>query len=150
MYGDAGCHRQRKMTSTDLRRTINAPTWADFNLLLQKVYKSLQHQVYACSSTSSIFRDEEMFARMYARVRKRRKMKWRACPTANRSHEWTNRFSTSKCIETTPRISRKSNRVEWCLYKWRKIKTLLRWGESSSPKYCQLVRIPSHFGWSTV
>ena len=36
VYGVDGCRRQRKMTSTDLRRTINAPTWVDINLLLPK------------------------------------------------------------------------------------------------------------------
>ena len=40
-----GSRRQGKMTSTDLRRTINAPTWTDFHLFLQRelttnVYKT--------------------------------------------------------------------------------------------------------------
>ena len=36
VYGVTGSRRQGKMTSTDLRRTINAPTWTDFHLFLQK------------------------------------------------------------------------------------------------------------------
>ena len=79
-----------------LGRIINAPTWADLNVLLQK---KLTSKVYSTkrSSTewliSSILRDKEMFVPSRA-PEKGGKMKWRACPTTNHITEGTNRFST--------------------------------------------------------
>ena len=55
----------------DLRGTANAPTWADFNLLLQK---ELTTNVYNAKNVVQLtYLDEETFALTgtYARVRKR-------------------------------------------------------------------------------
>ena len=48
--GVAGCRQQSKMTSTDLRRAINAPTWAYFNSLLQKEMTSIVYNAKRSSS----------------------------------------------------------------------------------------------------
>ena len=63
------------MTSTDLRRTINAPTRTDFHLFPPKklttaVYKTKRSSTEWVHFINKL-RDEEVFARMCARVRKR-------------------------------------------------------------------------------
>ena len=77
VYGFAGSRRQVKMTSTDLRRTINAPTWTDFHLFLQKklttnVYKTEVTQFNWMVHLINKMRDKEALACMCARVQKRR------------------------------------------------------------------------------
>ena len=67
VYGVTGWRRQRKMTSTDLGRTVNAPTWPDFNLfhnkeLTTKVYKTKRSST-ECFISSITLRDEEMWSR---------------------------------------------------------------------------------------
>ena len=107
VYGFAGSRRQRKITSADLRRTINAPTWADFHLFLQK---KLTTKVYKTKRSltewfiSSINWETKKCLHVCARAyEKGGKMRWRARPTTNHSHEWTNRFSSG--MEPTQRIS---------------------------------------------
>ena len=102
----------------------------------------------------------------YVRARPEKSGKW-SDARAQHSHKWMDRFSTG--IETTPRINfKKGNKIERFLFEWRKRETLLRWEESlirrltsqygwvfllvelyfgspkGSPKYCRLVKIPSH------
>ena len=64
-----------KVARPCLRRTIIVPTCADFNLLLQKRFTAKVNNTKRSSTEgfiSSIPGDEEIFARTYARVRKRR------------------------------------------------------------------------------
>ena len=131
VYGFAGSRRQRKMTSTDSRRTINAPTWTDFRLFLQK--KLTTNVLYKTkhSSTkwfvSSINWETKKCLHVCARAsEKGGKMRWRTRPTANQSHEWTNRFSSG--METTKRVSTNQttssdfcmNEEQWRLYEGEK------------------------------
>ena len=119
VYGVAGCRRQAKMISIDLGRTINAPTWADFNLVFQK---ELTTKVYHTKRSStkwfmwSILRDKEMLAHTYARVRNRWENEVTRAPNirANHSPEQTNRVSTG--METTPQISRNQTKSsDFCM-----------------------------------
>ena len=133
MDGVAGCHRQRKMTSTDLRRTRNAPTWTELNLLLKK---ELTARVYKTKRStewwfiSSILTETKKCLHECTRAsEKGGKMNWRARPTANHSHVWTNWFSTG--LETTPRISRNQTKSSEFWMNEEKIMTLLRWEESN-------------------
>ena len=123
VYGVAGSRRQGKMTSTDLRRTINAPTWTDFHLFLQKklttdVYKTKR------SSTewfiSSINWQTKKCLQVCARAsEKGGRMRWRARPTAIHSHEWTDWFSSG--METTQRISTNQYKQHRAIFVWMKI-----------------------------
>ena len=73
------CRQQRKMTSTDLRRTINAPhkQTSIYCSKKSRLQKFTTPKARKGSSTewfisSVILRDEEMFAHMCVRVWKRR------------------------------------------------------------------------------
>ena len=122
-----------------------------------------------CNSTSSILRDKDMFARTYVRVRKRRENEVMRAPNSQ-SQSRMNEPGFYRYWNNATNF-KKSNKTERLLYEWRKIETLLRWEESNriintlldgfllvelhfglskgSPKYCRLVKIPGHFGWST-
>ena len=79
-----------------LRRTINAPTWSDFNLLLQKELTSKVDNTKRSSTVEligSFYQDTKrrtICRYAYARTTKKGR---RARPTSNHSPEWTNRFS---------------------------------------------------------
>ena len=107
VYGFAGSRQQGKMTSTNLRRIINAPTWTDFSLFLQKKLSTNVYKTKRSSTEwfiSSVNWEMKKCLHVCARTSKKGgKIRWRAYPTANHSHKWTNRFSIG--METTQRIS---------------------------------------------
>ena len=72
VHGVAGCSRLRKMTSTDLWRTKNAPIWADFNLLLQKELTTKVYNTKHSSTDLSVLHERRRCVCTYARVQKRR------------------------------------------------------------------------------
>ena len=101
------------------------------------------------------------------------KMKWHASPNSQSQSQMNEPVFYQYWNNATN--FKKSNKIEWFLYEWRKIKTLWRWEESnriintlldSWPAnmagyfysssyilawlYCRLEKIPSHIGWSTV
>ena len=107
------------------------------------------------------------------------KMRWRARPTTNHIYEWTNRFSAGAVWKQRNEFHQiKQNRAIFVWIKKKKDfikvrrkqsynKHLIRrltsqygWvfllvelyfdSPKGSPKYCRLVKIPSHTGWSTV
>ena len=78
VYGVAGSRRQGNMTSTDLRRTINAPTWTDFHLFLQKelttnVYKT---KLPTKRSSTESFISSIIPRDMYVHARPKKAGKW--------------------------------------------------------------------------
>ena len=78
VYGFAGSRPQGKMTSTDLRRTKDAPTWTDFHLFLQT---KLTTDVYKTKRSStgwliSSINWETKSVCMYVRARPKIAGKW--------------------------------------------------------------------------
>ena len=103
VYGVAGYLRQRKMTSNDLRRTINAPTWADFSLLLQikKTWLKMITTPNAVQLNGSFHQYLEMKKCLHVRTRSRPKKagKWSdACAQQPITvlNEWTGFLSVLK------------------------------------------------------
>ena len=182
VYGFAGSHRQGKMTSTDLRRTINAPTWTDFHLFPPK---KLTTNVYKtkCSSTewfiSSINWEEVLACTKYVCARPKKVGKWGDVHTQQPitvTNERTgflavwkqpNEFQQIKqhraifvwmknnkdFMKVRRKQSYNKHLIRWLTsqYGWVFLLVELYFGSpKGSPKYCRLIKIPSHIGWSTV
>ena len=112
MYGVPGCRRQRKMTSTDLQRTVNVPSWADFNLLLQKELTTKVYNIKHSSTDLKILKEEEMFACLHTHASKKGgKMKITPAPIRKITvpKEWTSFLPILKQWHKFPEI--KQNRA---------------------------------------
>ena len=168
MYGHdgvAGSRRQGKMTSIDLRRTINAPTWTDFRLFLQreltiKVYKTKR------SSTEWFIWRRSVCMYVRARFRKRRENEVTCAPNSQ-SQSRINEFQQIKqnraifvwmkknkdFIKVRRKQSYNKHLIRRLTSQYGRVFLLVKlyFGSSKgSPKYCRLVKIPSHIGRSTV
>ena len=90
VYGIAGCRRLRSMTSTDIRRTINAVTWA--------VEKKSWLQTFTSPNTV------QLNGSFHQYWKTKKCLHVRTCaPNSQSQSRWTKRFSTG--IEAMPRIS---------------------------------------------
>ena len=142
----AGSRQQEKMTSTDLRRTINAPTWTVFHLFLQK---ELTTNVYKTKrSSTELFISSVIPRDMYASVRAKKTGKWgdaRAQQPITFSNERTGFLPARYGNNATNFIKSKKNRA---IFVWmKKKKDFIKVRRKQSYNKHLIRRLTSQYGW---